>query len=439
MTRLMCKAVGGAAYAWLWVCLAAAPVLADPSEPPAPAARAESNAEIPALVIDFEDGVVAGSETADTAAAESANGGDDAVPPEVPAAATAAGGAEPTALAGATSLEAEVAAEQLRILGTTVLPGSQARLAWSGSESFAGISVPTPVLVAHGAWRGLTLCLTAAVHGDELNGIEVVRRVYYGLRPSELRGTVIGVPIVNLPGFRRGSRYLPDRRDLNRYFPGDPGGSAAARVAYAFFEQVVLRCDALVDLHTGSLLRTNLPHVRVDLDEAGSARLARSFGGLPVLHDPPAEGTLRRAAQRAGISTVTVEAGSPSQLERREVEAGVRAVQALIARLGLTRPAQRDEPGPEYGASLWVRAESGGILLSAVRPGDTVRSGQRLGSVADPITNARVPIVAPVSGVVLGMALDQVVMPGFATHHLGLPEAEADKPESAAPFDRLPE
>ncbi|MDH3806969.1 MAG: succinylglutamate desuccinylase/aspartoacylase family protein, partial [Gammaproteobacteria bacterium] len=156
-------------------------------------------------------------------------------------------------------------AEPIAVLGTEVMPGTARRLSWSATELFEGVPVSTPVLVVNGALPGPTLCLTAAVHGDELNGIEMVRRVMHDLAPSKVSGAIIGIPIVNVQGFRRGSRYLPDRRDLNRYFPGNPNGSAAARIAYSFFTNVVAQCDALIDLHTGSFERANLPQIRADL------------------------------------------------------------------------------------------------------------------------------------------------------------------------------
>ncbi|HKJ20167.1 MAG TPA: succinylglutamate desuccinylase/aspartoacylase family protein, partial [Woeseiaceae bacterium] len=142
---------------------------------------------------------------------------------------------------------AEGLAEPLLLLGSEIAPGSSQRLAWSATELFEGVPVSTPVLVVNGSLPGPNLCLTAAVHGDELNGIEMVRRVLHDIDPDKLSGAVIGVPIVNVQGFRRGSRYLPDRRDLNRYFPGNPNGSAAARIAYALFTNVIAHCDALVD------------------------------------------------------------------------------------------------------------------------------------------------------------------------------------------------
>src|SRR5690606_30515697 len=174
-------------------------------------------------------------------------------------------------------------------------------------ETFTGNSAPSAVLVAHGTEPGPTLCLTAAIHGDELNGIETVRRVLHDLEPERLAGTVVGVPIVNLQGFHRNSRYLPDRRDLNRYFPGNPTGSAASRIAHSLFSQVIRHCSALVDLHTGSFHRTNLPQVRGDLNDEAVVKLTAGFGSTVILHSSGGEGTLRRAAVDAGIPAVTLE------------------------------------------------------------------------------------------------------------------------------------
>ncbi|HSN70088.1 MAG TPA: succinylglutamate desuccinylase/aspartoacylase family protein, partial [Steroidobacteraceae bacterium] len=199
----------------------------------------------------------------------------------------------------------------LNLLGGEVPPGMMRRLTWSSGSAIEGFAVPTPVMVVNGKGPGPVLCLTAAVHGDELNGIEVVRRVIDELDPEELNGAVIGVPIVNLQGFYRGSRYLPDRRDLNRYFPGNARGSAATRTAYAFFTQVIAHCSALIDLHTGSLNRTNLPQVRADLRNPQVTRLTQAFGATVVLHSVGERGSLRRAATEAGIPAVTFEMGEP--------------------------------------------------------------------------------------------------------------------------------
>ncbi|MDH3434696.1 MAG: succinylglutamate desuccinylase/aspartoacylase family protein [Gammaproteobacteria bacterium] len=314
----------------------------------------------------------------------------------------------------------------IEVLGTEVMPGTSHRLAWSATELFEGVPVSTPVLVVNGALPGPTLCLTAAVHGDELNGIEMVRRVMHDLAPSRLSGAVIGIPIVNVQGFRRGSRYLPDRRDLNRYFPGNPDGSAAARIADSFFKNVVSHCDALVDLHTGSFERANLPQIRADLRDPDIVTLTQGFGSMVILHSAPAVGTLRHAATQAGIPAVTLEAGGPSQLELTEVKHGVKGIETLVHTLGMVRKMRLwGEPEPVYYRSSWVRADNGGILLADVSLGSTVRKGDLLGTITDPMNNARTELRSPYSGRIIGMARNQVVMPGFAAFHVGIQTDEA--------------
>ena len=316
--------------------------------------------------------------------------------------------------------------DALALLGMEVPAGSARRLSWSANEIFEGISTPTPVLAVNGAEPGPVLCLTGAVHGDELNGIEIVRRVIHNLDPEKLRGAVIGVPIVNLHGFRRASRYLPDRRDLNRYFPGNPRGSSAARIAYSFFNEVVIHCHALVDLHTGSFHRTNLPQIRADARHPAVVNLTHGFDSMVVLHSPPAEGTLRRAATAAGIPAVTMEAGEPMRLQPEEVELGVKGIESLLNTLGMIRKLRFwGEPQPVYYESTWVRSDHGGLLMTSVVLGQQVSQGESLATVTDPITNQSRELRAPTAGRVLGMALNQVVMPGFAAIRLGLPTSEA--------------
>jgi len=321
---------------------------------------------------------------------------------------------------------AEGLAEPLRLLGEEVLPGSAQRLSWSATELFEGVPVSTPVLVVNGVFPGPTLCLTAAIHGDELNGIEMVRRVLHDLVPEKVSGAVIGIPIVNVQGFRRGSRYLPDRRDLNRYFPGNPNGSAAARIAHSFFMNVIADCDALVDLHTGSFERANLPQIRADLRDPDVVTLTQGLGSMVILHSTPAVGTLRYAATRAGIPTVTLEVGGPSQLELNEVKHGVKGIETLINTLGMVKRRRFwGEPEPVYYRSSWVRADNGGILLADVSLGSTVRKGTLLGTITDPMNNASTELRSPYAGRIIGMARNQVVMPGFAAFHVGIQTDEA--------------
>ncbi|UHQ56386.1 MULTISPECIES: succinylglutamate desuccinylase/aspartoacylase family protein [Microbulbifer] len=329
--------------------------------------------------------------------------------------------------------EAEpVAAKPLRLLGSEVPPATATRLAWSPSQHFEGVYSNTAVLVVNGAQPGPTLCLTAAVHGDELNGIETVRRVLYNLEPASLSGAVIGVPIVNLQGFHRGSRYLTDRRDLNRHFPGHPHGSSASRIAHSFFNEVIVNCDAVVDLHTGSFYRTNLPQLRGDLRNPKVVKMTRGFGSTVVLHSDGAEGTLRRAAVEAGIPTVTLEAGAPMVLDETSVSHSVKGIRTLLNQLGMVSKFRLwGDPEPVYYNSTWQRATTGGIIFSEVELGETVSKGDLLGTVTNPITNVRKEIRSEHNGRILGMALNQVVQPGFAAYHIGIqaPQEQISPPE----------
>lgn len=313
------------------------------------------------------------------------------------------------------------------LLGEEVPPGNLKRLSWYFTETSAGLAQSTPVLVAHGKNPGPVLCVVAAIHGDELNGIEIVRELLYGIDPSNLSGTVVGVPIVNLHGFRQGSRYLSDRRDLNRFFPGNPRGSSASRIADSFFNSVIRHCNYVVDLHTGSFNRANLPQLRADLNNEGVSHMTKGFGGTVVLHGKGPEGSLRRASTEAGIPAVTVEAGEPMRFQPEEVSHGIKALRSLLNHLDMVSVFRLwRETQPTYYESRWVRTDSHGILKSSVSLGQTVREGDVLGTVTDPITNIKHEIVSPHTGTVLGMALNQTMMPGYAAYHIGIRTTEQE-------------
>lgn len=312
------------------------------------------------------------------------------------------------------------------ILDTEVKPSSSVRLTWNSDAAVGAFSEATPVLVVNGANPGKTLCLTAAVHGDELNGIEMIRRVIFEIDPAKLNGTIIGVPVANIMGFRRNSRYLPDRRDWNRYFPGNTHGSSASRLAHSFFSKIIMHCDSLVDLHTGSFHRTNLPQLRADLTDENVARLAQSFGVIAVLNGRGNPNSLRAAAVRAGIPAVTLEAGEPMAIQNDVVAEGVTAINTLLAKTGMYGKQKRwNRIAPVYYRSAWVRANQSGILFSKAALGQRVKEEDVLGMVTDPITNARTTIKSPYNGRIIGMALDQVVLPGFAAYHIGIQTPEA--------------
>ncbi len=336
----------------------------------------------------------------------------------------------------------------LAILDRLVVPGTRMQLEWRPGGGISAAEIPSPVVVTRGALSGPVLCLVAGVHGDEINGVEIVRRLAHGIDPTRLSGTVIGVPIVNVHGYSRGTRYLPDRRDLNRFFPGSRSGSIASRIANAFFQDIVSHCDMMVDFHTGSFERSNLPQVRADLTRPEVLEFSRHFGNTVVLHSPGNKGMLRVAATAVGVPAVTFEAGAPARLEPEEIAQAVAAIERLMVQTGMREDpaaaegagmpldpeviARRPDPAPIFLDSRWVRANSGGLLISEVTLGQRVQAGQRLGRVIDPVANVERYILAPVAGRVIGMALNQSVLPGYAAFHLGTETSEQQAVQEAA-------
>jgi predicted deacylase len=353
------------------------------------------------------------------------------------AAARAQGNAPAAAVppSGAPQSVASVPWDLVELLGQSVAPGDRRRLSLRAGESFAGDAVEMPVLVIRGTTPGPALCLVAGVHGDELNGIEIVRKVFETVGPRDLSGMLVGVPVANVHGLRRSSRYLPDQRDLNRFFPGHPGGSSASRIASALFENVVERCDLLVDFHTGSFQRTNLPQVRGDLHSPRILELAKGFSIGEIVHSPGRAGTLRRAAVDAGIPTVTFEAGEPLRFQAEEIERGVSGLRGLLASLHMTSGGPPRRSHRIYYRSRWLRVNDGGIFLTERKLGDAVQVGDPLGTVTDPVTNERSTVIAPFRGRIIGMAVPQVVIPGFAAFHIGVeqPGQEDLEPEPEGP------
>jgi len=329
----------------------------------------------------------------------------------------------------------------IEIAGTTVAPGERVKSGYRTSQSFAGLAVEATFVISRGMVPGPTLCLTAGIHGDELNGVEIVRRILVVAEPADLAGTLVGVPIANSHGFQRSSRYLPDRRDLNRYFPGSARGSAASRIGHALFAELVAHCEYLVDFHTGSFHRTNAPHIRADMTLPAVAALARQFGTEIVLHSVGSPGTLRRAATDRGLPCVTFEAGEPMRLDEADVAAGVDGSLRLLRALGMRNEGPAKVP-PEQEVlthGRWVRVDAGGLLRNHVDVGDRVDAGDRLGTVVDPSTNRQSAVVSPSSGLIVGMALDQVVIPGFAAYHLarGEPLEPGDGPADVLPDEPM--
>ena len=306
------------------------------------------------------------------------------------------------------------------ICGRRVQPGTVAQIHLKVSETVTHRPASIPITAVHGAEPGPTLFLTGAVHGDEINGVAIVRKVLDTIDPEKLKGTLIGVPVVNRFGFHNYSRYLPDRRDLNRFFPGDPGGSMASRIAHKLFEKVISKADAGIDLHTAAAGQANLCHVRGDTDNEAVKDLMKAFGTPIMLEGGGPKGSLRRAATDAGVPTIIFEAGEPNRFQHHVIEIGTTGVLRVMRHLGMIRTRQPKVPiNILVKKSEWVRADHGGILDMDVSPGDLVRTGQRIATIHDPFGQHVDELKAPRSGVILSIATDPLTNPGNAVAHIG--------------------
>jgi predicted deacylase len=312
-------------------------------------------------------------------------------------------------------------------LGTEIRPGEKQRLKSLDMGDFAGMRMAVPVWVARGVRPGKSLCVTAGIHGDELNGVEIARRVFVETDPQELAGTLVVLPVLNRFGFLAGNRYMNDRRDLNRSFPGSARGSSASIIAHSVFGPVIKRSDAVVDLHTASDRRINLPQIRTDLSSPPALELARHFGGGVVLNGKGPEGSLRRSALDVGIPAIIYEAGGVFVLQPEEIERGVVGVRNIMVYLDMLESDQPVRPmATVYKKTRWLRVPPGaaGMFLTKLKTGDEVKQGEVLGEVVDPLSDKSVDIVAPEDGIVIGMVVPTVVYTGDALFHLGLEKLE---------------
>jgi len=282
-----------------------------------------------------------------------------------------------------------------------------------------GTHISLPLRVFHGAHDGPTVWLSAAVHGDEVAGVEIIRRALEAVDPRGLRGTIIAVPIVNVHGFLSGDRYLPDRRDLNRSFPGSATGSLAGRLANLFMTQVVQRCDVGIDLHTGSDHRTNLPQIRADLDDPDTRALAEAFGAPFMLHAKLRDGSMRAAATAAGATVLLFEGGEAWRLDETAVAVGVRGIGRVLRQLDMTDDDLTELPvAIESRSSGWIRARRSGIASMHVGLGDRVEKGATLATIHDSVGVRVSSMKATRTGLVIGHSHQPLVNQGDAIVHI---------------------
>ena len=304
-----------------------------------------------------------------------------------------------------------------------IAPGTRSDLRLAVGEDYIGDRMWIPVTVAHGAATGPVLALTAAIHGDELNGISVVREVLGRIDPGQLAGTVLCVPIVNVMGVQFHSRYLPDRRDLNRHFPGSAEGSTASRLAHAVMTHVISHADVCIDLHTATNFRTNEPQLRVSLDDERTRELGLAFGCAHLIDASVRPGSLRDAAAAIGVPVLTFEGGQALRFEPEVVDAGVRGVRRVMAALGMVGEAPEPVSAmvTESDETHWVRADRGGIIEIDVALGDAVELDQPLWTVSSPLGHERSNRTSPYAGVVIGLTTLPLVTPGDAVVHIAVP------------------
>lgn len=287
------------------------------------------------------------------------------------------------------------------------------------------------VQVHHGKRTGPTICVTAAVHGDEVIGVEIVRRLLRAPQLASLRGTLLAVPVVNSFGFLSRSRYLPDRRDLNRCFPGHPSGSLGSRLAHIFLNEVVQRCDFGIDLHSAAIHRTNLPQVRISPRDPFTHQMAIDFGAPVVLTSSLRDGSLRAVAAKQGTPILLYEAGEGLRFDEMAVRAGVAGIlrvmraKDMLPAKGIAKP----KVAPYFcSASTWLRAPAGGLLRTFRAEGETVAKGDVLATVSDPFGTVETDLLAPSPGILIGRAILPVVNEGDAVFHLAQlsPKASED-------------
>lgn len=275
--------------------------------------------------------------------------------------------------------------------------------------------------VIHGRSNGPAFFVSAGVHGDEVIGIEIVRRLLKSPAIRGLRGTLIVVPIVNSFGFLNRSRYLPDRRDLNRSFPGNEGGSLAARLAHLFLKEIVSRADVGIDLHSAAVHRINYPQVRVSPDDKAARAMADVFGAPIIMESPVRQGSLRRSAKEMGKTVLLFEAGEGLRFDEVSVRAGQAGILRVMKSLDMIsgRGVAAAKALPQYCASSkWLRAPMGGLFRSLKADGDPVRRGDVLGLVSDPFGESETEVTAPFDGIIVGRAVLPLVNEGDAVFHL---------------------
>lgn len=324
--------------------------------------------------------------------------------------------------------------QPFELAGVVIKPGERHTVEIPLAPLVTNDDLAMSINVLTGERAGPTLMVSAAIHGDEINGVEIIRRLLRHPSLRQLRGNLLAIPVVNIHGFLHQTRYLPDGRDLNRSFPGSTTGSLASRVANKLVDQILSRCDYAVDLHTGARHRTNLPQIRVDLDNPESEALGKAFGVPVLLHSRLRDGSLREEAANREIPFLLYEGGESLRFDEFSIRVGVRGIMNVMRHLGMLRRSRRKKPIPEpliTRRTTWVRATTSGVLRSLASLGSKVTEGDLLGIIGDPMGNEETGIYAHEDGIVIGRLNLPLVSEGDALFHIACYREMTDHAEQA--------
>jgi hypothetical protein len=308
----------------------------------------------------------------------------------------------------------------LRIGGTSIKPGKRTVINLQVPPLYTHTSLSMPVHIVRGEKDGARLFISAAIHGNEINGIEIIRRMLNLDLISKIKGTLITVPVVNIYGFINQSRYLPDRRDLNRSFPGSKSGSLAGRLANIFLEEIADHCTHGIDLHTAAMHRENLPHVRTYLEDQEARRMANAFSVPVILNTALTEGSMRKALYEKNIPVIVYEGGEALRFNEQAIRAGVYGVVSVMRELGML-PKSKSSASTESlvaKSGVWIRAAQSGIFRNAISLGAVVKKDQELGVITDQSGVEKGLVRSSVNGIVIGCSRIPLVHEGEALFHI---------------------
>lgn len=309
----------------------------------------------------------------------------------------------------------------LNIAGNEILPGERKRFEIPVATLFDYTQLNIPIEVIRGTNDGPTMFISGAIHGDEIIGTEIVKRVLERKELEKISGTLICIPIVNPFGYNNNIRYLPDRRDLNRCFPGSPDGSLAARMAHTFLNEIVLKCDCGIDIHSAAIHRTNFPQIRLELELSEEMKLANAFGAPVILHSPLRPGTLRKAAQEKGVKILLFEGGEALRFDDHAMGVCVNGIINVMRAIKMLP--RKKNPSTVYTVAVaksshWIRANTSGSLNIIKKLGSFVQAGDLLGVISDPFGARKVSVLASKPGIIIAIVTMPLVNRGNALFHI---------------------